>query len=48
MKTKYTDINGINLRNWLVHGFLTEGDFSHINSFSVIYTIMVILGMNHT
>jgi Domain of unknown function (DUF4209) len=43
LKLKYTDINGLKLRNNLSHGFLQKEDFNHTNSCSIIYGIMVIL-----
>jgi hypothetical protein len=43
LKLKYTDINGLNFRNNLSHGLLQQEDFNHINSCSIIYSIMLIL-----
>ena len=42
-KIKYTNTNGINLRNNLSHGLLKIVDFNHSNSFSVIYSLILLL-----
>jgi uncharacterized protein DUF4209 len=48
IQIKYTDANGINLRNRISHGLLTKDDFSHANSFSLIYTILILLTMSQS
>lgn len=45
---QYIDTNGINLRNRLSHGLLEKDEFNHKNSFSVIYTILILLTMSQS
>lgn len=40
LKIKYTEINGINFRNKLSHGYLKIDEFNHRNSFAVIFTLL--------
>ena len=40
LKIKYTEINGINFRNKLSHGYLKINEFNHRNSFAVIFTLL--------
>lgn len=48
MQIKYIDTNGINLRNRLSHGLLIKDDFNHANSFSLVYTILILLTMSQS
>jgi hypothetical protein len=48
MQIKYIETNGINLRNRLSHGLLDKDDFSYANSFSLIYTILILLTMSQS
>jgi hypothetical protein len=48
MQIKYVEVNGINLRNRLSHGLLRKDEFSHSHSFSVIYTILILLTMGRS
>lgn len=40
LKIKYADINGINFRNKLSHGYLKIDEFNHRNSFAVIFALL--------
>ena len=40
LKIKYTDINGINFRNKLYHGYLKIEELNHTNSFAVIFGLL--------
>lgn len=42
LQIKFTDTEGINLRNEVAHGLLPLKEFSHITSISIIHTIMIL------
>jgi hypothetical protein len=40
LKIKYTDINGINFRNKLSHGYLKIDELNHRNSFAIVFALL--------
>ncbi len=46
LKIKFTDVEGINLRNEVAHGLLPLEEFNHVTSISIIYVIIILTKMS--
>lgn len=48
LKIKFTDVEGINLRNDVAHGLLPLSEFNHMTSFSLIQVLLILTSMSIT